>query len=172
MHTPVCSRKAWLARYLGGSFLVLLGIFVLVLIAGTMINYRLQADQPVAQVAQQPVTQVAQQPKRILIPTWTSIPTLTPVPTQTPIPTQTSTPTQVPTLTVTPLPEPVLIEYDDLARHTESNVGRHVLMRGKVIQVIEHGDEFYTLLVDVTYDGYLGRYSDGALFLYFSPAGR
>lgn len=53
-----------------------------------------------------------------------------------------------------PTATPIEIEYSELARYTERYVGRNVLMGGEAIQVVEHGGGDYTLLVNVTYDGY------------------
>lgn len=75
----------------------------------------------------------AEQPRRVLVGTATpALSTATPQPTATAMP----------------------IEYSELARYTERYVGRLVSMGGEAIQVVEQGGGDYTLLVNVTYDGY------------------
>jgi DNA-directed RNA polymerase subunit RPC12/RpoP len=46
------------------------------------------------------------------------------------------------------------VPYDQLARNTENYVGQIVQYEAKVIQVVEHGGGFYTLLVNVTPGAY------------------
>ena len=54
------------------------------------------------------------------------------------------------------------LAYDELARNTEYYIGDYVTMAGRVIQVIEHGGNSYTMLVSISR---VGQYTDGTLML-------
>jgi hypothetical protein len=68
-------------------------------------------------------------------------------------------PSSVPKTTPAELPEDfkascTSVEYDDLARNTETYVGQHIHYQGDVVQVREMGNDRYVLRVNVTKDEY------------------
>ena len=90
------------------------------------------------------------------------------LPTPTPRPTSTTTPTPVPTPTWEEWKESAEeIPYEDLFRYAEDHKGKRVYYRGKVIQVIESGNDFQ-LRVNVTTGDY--GFWDDTVFLRYDDA--
>jgi len=90
------------------------------------------------------------------------------LPTVTPRPTSTVTPTAAPTPTWEQWKESAQkIPYNDLFRYAEDHEGKRVYYRGKVIQVLERGNDFQ-LRVNVT-SGEYGFWDDTVFVRYDDP---
>lgn len=75
--------------------------------------------------------------------------------------------TAPPTLSASQIRErAVAIPYESLARDTETYVGRYVRYEGKVIQVLEHSRDRYTLRVYVTKGSYEWDWDDAIYVTY------
>ena len=145
-------RRKWGCRRL---LLWLLGVSASLLVGLAIVLIALAisfSDQPTE--PREPRPEAAASPAAQQVPSRQAIPRTPPPVPPTTIPTSTLKPTSTPAATATPTWEQrraqsQTIDYRELFRNNEQYVGQRFYFRGKIVQVIERGEDTYDFRVDV-----------------------